>query len=101
MTQYLTISHYTIVRYIKDEITKQKYLTFRSYKYLDKNKFKNDLEKDLELFHATTNNDTNLATHHLQTVIIRYLDTHAPLKRIQVKTNYVPFLTNNTRKLQK
>ena len=91
------ISDHLSVRYMRYT----KYICYRSYKNLDKDKFKDDLEKDVELFHVCISTDTNLATNHLRTVLLKCLDKYAPFKKVQIRTNYVPYLSESTKDLQR
>ena len=80
---------------------KNRYILTRTYKNMDKKQFKIDIETDVELIDAITCMDTNLATCHLQTVIMRQLNKWAPLKKMQLKTNYAPYISESTKDAMK
>merc|ERR1712059_102554 len=64
-----TISDHLQIEYIrtsKDVIEKPKYYVKRSYKNMDKEKFKNIIESDKNLEIAIVTDDTNVATNALQ-----------------------------------
>merc|ERR1712059_87903 len=98
-----TISDHLQIEYIrtsKDVIEKPKYYVKRSYKNMDKEKFKNIIESDKNLEIAIVTDDTNVATNALQTTLLNALNELAPMKVIQQKKNRVPYITDKTYKLQ-
>ena len=74
----------------------------RIYKNFDKNEFIKDMEKAKEegLFaQMFTTNDIDEATEIFTREFTRILDEHAPLKTIQNRKNYIPYISEESKKL--
>ena len=61
--------------------------------------FKEGLNNDDQIRHASINDDPNVATQLLQNALIKQLNIFAPFKTIQLKQNFLPYLTDNTKDL--
>ena len=76
-----------------------RYIKKRIFKEFDGEKFKNDLEKT-NLDEILECYDVNDATKLLIDKITLVLDQMAPIKTIQTRNNYVPWLSEDTKTLQ-
>ena len=89
-----------VTRFAKSFRQNPRYIRKRSFKNFDKDSFIENLESsDLEEVLACS--DVNDATELFVDKISRVLDEMAPIKTIQTRTNYVPWLSEDTKKLQK
>ena len=61
--------------------------------------FSNGLERDKMMVTACTTDDANIATNCLQNILTKQLDIWAPYKTIQLKTNFLNYLTQETKEL--
>ena len=61
--------------------------------------FKEGLNNDDQIRHASINDDPNVATQLLQNALIKQLNIFAPFKTIQLKQNFLPYLSDNTKDL--
>ena len=88
-----------VTRYSKSFKILPRYVKKRSFKDFNKEAFKIKLgESNLEEILAI--NDVDLAAESMVDKVTRILDSMAPIKTIQVRTNYVPGLEEDTKKLQ-
>ena len=76
----------------------------RIYKNFDPTVFQNDLKevKDKGLFAPLfKTNDIDVATEHFTTIYTSVLDKHAPLKVIQNRNSYIPYISEEIKVLMK
>ena len=88
-----------VIRYTKSFKHYPRYVRKRVFKDFDEKVFKLKLgESNLaELLRCT---DTNIAAEMLTSKLTRILDSEAPIKTIQIKSNYVPGLSKETKRIQ-
>ena len=102
-----TIAHYNggsdhkliyTVRYAKDINRKPRYIRKRCFKNFDAVRFKNEIHslKWLDIY-LSTNVDT--AVQKLTDRITTVLDKYAPVKTVQIRSKYAPWLSNATKQV--
>ena len=72
---------------------KPKEIIYRSYKYFDRNKFRDDLRRKLGTSAYNCGNYRNFEIDFLEV-----LNVHAPLKKKVIRANEVPYMTKILRK---
>ena len=88
-----------VTRFSKSFRQNPRYIRKRIFKDFDDTVFKQKLEETNlgEVFACT---DVNTAAEMITSKISKVLDEMAPVKTIQTRTNYVPWLSDNTKNLQ-
>ena len=90
----------TFTKLTKSQVHKPRYFTARTFKDFNKQMFEDAINNDPRFTQSIAQTDPNVATDLLQAVITEKLDMMAPLKRIQVKTNHLPYITDQTKCIQ-
>ena len=78
--------------------SKARYVHKRCYKYFDISNFLHDLSK-ISWWDVYNCNDVDLAVGILTSKFIEILDHHAPMRTIQSRSKYVPWLSDKTKEL--
>ena len=89
-----------VIRFAKSFRQNPRYIRKRTFKNFDTEQFLENLENS-NLEEVLACNDDNDATELLEYKISRVLDDMAPIKTIQTRTNYVPWLSEDAKKIQK
>ena len=84
------------VRYAKSMSRNVRYITKRCFKHFDEEAFSKEV-KELKWFDVYSCNDVNIATGLLTEKLTSVLDRFAPIKTVQVKGRYAPWLTDTTK----
>ena len=87
-------------RYSRSIITNQSYVRKRSYKYFDPDEFTAAIQQ-LGWLDIYLCNDVDQAVRLLSNKITTTLDRMAPMKTVQVRTNYNPWISQETKDLMK
>ena len=87
-----------LTRFTKSKIRRPKFITKRSFKNFDKEVFLGDIGK-IAWFDLFMSEDPDKAASMLTTKIPSVLDTHAPVKTFQVRKNFAPWLSKETKKI--
>ena len=85
-----------VTRYTKSEVRCPRKVTKRSFKFFSREEFLRDLVK-VTWFNIYMSNDTDEASSLLTKKIVSVLDEHAPIKSYQVRKNFAPWLTKETK----
>ena len=86
------------IRHSKAEISKPRIIQKRVYKNFCPSSFKNEVAK-ISWFQLYMCDSVEVAVNIFTQEINRILDVMAPIKTIQVRHNYAPWISDNTRKL--
>ena len=89
-----------VTRFAKSVRFNPRYIRKRIFKGFDKSKFL-DLLANSDLNEVLGCNDVNTATELLVNKLSAVLDELAPIKTIQTRSNYVPWLSEETKRIQK
>ena len=90
----------SFTRLTKAPISPPRYKQVRDYRNIEPLEFQNLLWSSHSLKEACINTDPNVTANLIIGSLTEALDTVAPLKRIQIKSNNVPYLSNRTRSIQ-
>ena len=86
------------VRYTKNIVNNIRYVKKRIYKKFDPVNFVNEVKK-IKWWSLYTTEDVNSAVHIFSSKLNEILDRVAPIKTIQIRTNYSPWLSDETKTL--
>ena len=90
-----------ITKYSKEVVLQPKMIRKQSYKYFNIENFLSDIYHS-EINATVTNlDDLESAATQFQTLFSRILNLHAPMKTFQVRSKYLPFLSEETKNLIK
>ena len=93
-------SFISLIRHSKAPISQPRYKMIRNYRDIDPLHFHTLLWSSSSLQEATISSDPDQIAELIINGITNALDTVAPLKRIQTKTNNVAYISSKTRALQ-
>ena len=88
-----------VTRFSRSFRQNPRYIKKRVFKDFDDDLFKEKINSS-NLDDILSCTDVNVATELLTCKISKVLDEMAPVKTIQTRTNYVPWLSDDTKKLQ-
>ena len=88
------------IRKSKAAIIKQRYRMCRDYKSIDPMEMNAMIWQSDSIKDSVTNTDVNMAASHFINGLTNILDCLAPLRRIQLKTDPIPFISTKTRNIQ-
>ena len=89
-----------VTRFAKSYQRSVRYVCKRSYKHFNMTSFCEAI-RQISWFDVYTSEDPNQAAKLLTTKLTNVLDVMAPVRRIQVRKKYVPWLSEGTKKLIK
>ena len=89
-----------VTRYSKSIKNRVRYVRKRCYKDFNKQEFSNKV-KELSWYDVYTCEDTNQAAYLLTTKLLSILDHMAPVRTVQCRRQYAPWLSSNTKELMK
>ena len=89
-----------VIRHTRKIIRTQRYIRKRSYKSFVSENFVEDV-KSLQWFDVYATEDVNEAVQLFTSKLTNILDIHAPVKTIQLRKNYAPWLDEQTKELMK
>ena len=87
-----------VVRYAKSMKKNVRYIRKRCFKGFDESKFKEEIRK-LKFHDIYSTSDVDSAVAMLTSKLCTVLDKFAPVKTVQIRSNYAPWLNEEVRKL--
>ena len=91
----------TCFRLTKAPVSKPRYRVTRNYRAINPLQMSAELRQSPELKEAALNTDPTVSSNLFISAILQILDTLAPAQRIQIKSNGVPYLSVQSRELQR
>ena len=95
-----TTDRVKVTRFTKSEIQVPKYVTKCSFKNFNEEEFLEDLRKE-SWYEICMSDVPNVASYLLEEKISKHLDKLAPVTTIQIRKNYVSWLTKELKLLMK
>ena len=89
-----------VTRYAKSLKKNVRYIRKRCFKNFDEESFRSDIAA-INWFDVYSATDVNVAVELLTSKLSEALDKHAPLKTIQVRSRYAPWISDHTKHLMK
>ena len=89
-----------VTRYTKSLKKNVRYIKKRCFKYFDEESFRKDIAA-MNWFDVYNASDVNEAVELLTNKINEALDKHAPVKTIQVRLHYAPWISDHTKLLMR
>ena len=87
-------------KFSRDFKRTERYTQKQAFKNCNQEEFRTALTTMPEMAACLVSTSADLSTSILQQGITRVLDTMAPVRTIQTRISYVPYLTNDTKQLQ-